>query len=58
MDRHHSSATPRSSAEQSESRFRSTFEQAAVGIAHISTASHWIDFNERMCQVVGYARHD
>ncbi|MBK7261772.1 MAG: PAS domain S-box protein [Rubrivivax sp.] len=44
--------------EQSESRFRSTFEQAAVGIAHISTAGHWIDFNERMCQVVGYARHE
>ncbi len=41
---------------QSELRFRATFEQAAVGIAHLSTEGHWLRVNQRLCQMLGYSR--
>ncbi len=39
---------------QSEHRFRSTFEQAAVGIAHISPAGAFLKINERLSEMLGY----
>ena len=40
--------------ENSEKRFRSTFEQAAVGVAHISPEGKFIRVNQRLCEIVGY----
>ncbi len=39
---------------ESEERFRSTFEQAAVGIAHIGLNGGWLTFNHKVCDIVGY----
>lgn len=41
---------------QSELRFRATFEQAAVGIAHLAPDGHWLRVNQRLCQMLGYSR--
>ncbi|MBO6783968.1 MAG: PAS domain S-box protein, partial [Alphaproteobacteria bacterium] len=39
---------------ESEERFRATFEQAAVGIAHIDIDGNWLRVNRRYCDIVGY----
>jgi PAS domain S-box-containing protein len=41
----------------SESRFRSIFEQVAVGIAHVSLEGRFIRINQRFCDIMGYT-HD
>lgn len=41
----------------SEARFRSTFEQAAVGIAHVSLEGKFIIVNQRFCHIVDYPAH-
>ena len=41
---------------KSEYRFRNTFEQAAVGIAHISPAGQFIKINQRLSEILGYPR--
>jgi PAS domain S-box-containing protein len=55
-------AIERESAEaevrESEQRFRSTFEQAAVGIAHLSPDGGWIRVNDRLCEIVGYPEEE
>lgn len=38
-----------------EERFRATFEQAAVGMAHVGTDGRWLRVNRRLCEIVGYA---
>ena len=38
----------------SETRFRSTFEQAAVGIAHVAPDGRFLRINQRYCDIVGY----
>lgn len=38
----------------SEERFRATFEQAAVGIAHVSLEGRFLRINQRLCDIVGY----
>ena len=40
----------------SEDLFRSTFEQVAVGIAHVSPDGKLIRFNDRMSDILGYSR--
>ena len=54
--------TDRKAAEQatreSEARFRATFEQAAVGIAHVSTDGRFVRFNQKLCDIVGYTRDE
>ncbi len=39
---------------ESEERFRATFEQAAVGIAHVAPDGHWTRVNQRLCEILGY----
>lgn len=39
----------------SEARYRSTFEQATLGIAHVSFDGHWIMTNPRLTQITGYS---
>ncbi len=43
---------------ESEARFRATFEQAAVGIAHQSLAARWLRVNRRLCEIIGYDRDE
>uniref|UniRef100_Q47FH1 diguanylate cyclase n=1 Tax=Dechloromonas aromatica (strain RCB) TaxID=159087 RepID=Q47FH1_DECAR len=40
----------------SEIRFRATFEQAAVGMAHVSLDGKWLHVNDKTCEIVGYSR--
>ena len=42
---------------ESEDKFRSTFEQAAVGIAHVAPDGTWLRVNHRLCDILGYS-HD
>jgi PAS domain S-box-containing protein len=39
----------------SEMRFRGTFDNAAVGVAHVGLDGQWIDVNQRLCQITGYS---
>ena len=39
---------------ESEDRFRSTFEQAAVGIAHVALDGRWLLVNSKLCEICGY----
>src|SRR5215216_1692157 len=43
---------------ESEERFRGTFEQATVGIAHVGTDGHWLRVNQRLCDIVGYEKEE
>src|SRR5918998_4965433 len=43
---------------ESEERFRATFEQAAVGIAHVGTGGRWLRVNQRLCDMLGYTREE
>jgi diguanylate cyclase (GGDEF)-like protein/PAS domain S-box-containing protein len=42
----------------SERRFRETFEQAAVGIAHVAVDGTWLKVNHRFCDIVGYSEEE
>jgi PAS domain S-box-containing protein len=42
----------------SEARFRSIFENAAVGIARVAPDGHWLEVNQRLCDIVGYTREE
>src|SRR5439155_12360224 len=41
---------------ESEERFRGTFENAAVGIAHMDVQGRFLRVNEKLCDIVGYTR--
>src|SRR5262249_28798317 len=38
----------------SEARFRATFENAAVGIAHLAPDLRWLRANKALCRILGY----
>jgi PAS domain S-box-containing protein len=42
--------------QESEERFRATFEQAAVGIAHVGLDGRFIRVNQKFCDIVGYTQ--
>jgi PAS domain S-box-containing protein len=42
----------------SEERFRGTFEQAAVGVAHVSAEGRYLRVNDKFCEIVGYSREE
>ena len=35
-----------------------TFEQAAIGIAHLTLDEDWISVNQRFCEITGYSREE
>jgi PAS domain S-box-containing protein len=35
-----------------------TFEQAAIGIAHMTLDEEWISVNQRYCEITGYSREE
>lgn len=39
----------------SETRFRATFDQAAVGIAHVTLDGRWLRLNRRYGEILGYS---
>nr|MBP7322043.1 PAS domain S-box protein [Deltaproteobacteria bacterium] len=44
---------------ESEEKFRSVFEQAAVGIGRVRfTDAQWIDVNDAFCRMLGYSREE
>jgi PAS domain S-box-containing protein len=43
---------------ESEERFRGTFENAGVGIAHTDFEGRWTRVNEKFCAIVGYTREE
>jgi chemotaxis protein methyltransferase CheR len=43
---------------ESELRFRTTFEQAAVGIAHVSLEGKFLRINEKFGDIVGYSEDE
>jgi len=43
------------SVRESEDRFRSTFEQAAVGICHVSPDGRFVRVNQKLCDILGYS---
>lgn len=43
---------------ESEERFRATFEQAAVGIAHVAPDGRFLRINRRFCDLVGYTHQE
>ena len=45
-------------ARESDALFRATFNQAAVGIAHVSLNGNWLRVNDKICQIVGYSRDE
>ncbi|MDX1665309.1 MAG: PAS domain S-box protein [Candidatus Promineifilaceae bacterium] len=42
----------------SEQRFRGTFENAAVGMAHVARSGKWLRINQRLSEIVGYTRDE
>ncbi len=43
---------------ESEERFRATFEQAAVGIAHVAPDGRWLRVNQGLCDILGFTREE
>jgi PAS domain S-box-containing protein len=41
-----------------EERFRATFEQSAVGMAHVANDGHWLRANQKLCEILGYSREE
>lgn len=50
----HAQKTAEQARMESEQQFRSTFEQAAIGLAHIAPDGRWLRVNGKLCQVLGY----
>ncbi|MCB0156031.1 MAG: PAS domain S-box protein, partial [Anaerolineae bacterium] len=40
---------------ENEELLRATFEQAAMGIAHVALDGRWLRVNQRLCDIVGYS---
>ena len=43
---------------ESERLYRSTFDAAPVGIVHVGLNGRWLRVNQRLCELLGYSRHD
>ncbi len=44
--------------EESETRFRSAFDSAAIGMAIVSLEGRWLKVNTSICQIVGYTEEE
>jgi PAS domain S-box-containing protein len=53
-ERRHAEEARRALAD-SEARFRVTFENAPVGMAHVGPDGRWLRVNEALCRILGYA---
>lgn len=50
IERHRDAQRLRDSEEQ----FRATFEEAAVGVAHLGLDGRWLRVNRKLCEILGY----
>lgn len=48
------SAALEQALQESEQVYRSTFELAAVGVAHVSADGRWLRSNRKLCEIMGY----
>lgn len=46
------------SLRENEHRFRATFEQAAVGIAHVTAEGRFFRINQKYCDILGYSHQE
>lgn len=44
--------------DNSEQNFKETFEQAAVGMAHVSLDGKWLKVNRKLCEITGYSESE
>jgi PAS domain S-box-containing protein len=54
LEREQAEARPHAS----ERLFRTTFDRAVVGIAHVAPNGRWLRFNQRLCDLLGYTRDE
>jgi PAS domain S-box-containing protein len=52
------SAALEKALQESEERFRLTFEQAGVGMAHVDWDGHFVRVNRKLCEIVGYTESE
>lgn len=43
---------------ESEKRFRSVFDQAAMGVARLAPDGTWLNVNKKLCDIVGYSHKE
>jgi PAS domain S-box-containing protein len=43
---------------ESEQQFRTTFDQADIGIAHVAADGRWLRVNKKLCEIVGYSEKE
>lgn len=43
---------------ESEERFRTAFDQAAVGLAHVAPDGAWLRVNQKLCDILGYSQEE
>ena len=43
---------------ESEARFRAVFDQSAIGMAQVALDGRWMRVNDRLCDILGYARDE
>ena len=43
---------------ESEMRLRATFDNAAVGIAHVAPNGTWLRVNSRLCEIIGWPKQE
>jgi PAS domain S-box-containing protein len=44
--------------QESENKFRSIFEQAAVGVASVGLHGAWLQVNKKLCDILGYSQQE
>jgi diguanylate cyclase (GGDEF)-like protein/PAS domain S-box-containing protein len=44
--------------QESESRFRSAFDYAAIGMALVDANGRWLEVNRSLCEITGYSEHE
>ncbi|MEO5343759.1 MAG: PAS domain S-box protein, partial [Gammaproteobacteria bacterium SHHR-1] len=44
--------------QESERRFQATFDQAAVGLAHVDPDGNWLRVNRKLCAILGYSEKE
>ena len=49
---------PQMAVRDAEQRFHSTFENTAVGMAHVAENGRWLRVNQKLCDLVGYSRSE
>lgn len=43
---------------QSEERYRATFDESPLGVAHVALSGHWLRLNDAYCRILGYTREE